>query len=303
MRVAGRGGFEVEGVIGQGFVGRGWRWRSGIPGTEAGCGSAVGLGMAFAAGRVHKFADSGAAGAVDFGFGSAAVGVAEDAARVVEGLEVGMEEGVGAEGKQLAADGAVAVGEGIGGREGDRAGSVGGGGEEGEGVGTGSRGTPVRIGGGLVAVGGDGAVFIEGEGVDLGGGGVGVGFGGEAGGTGERGSGDLEGVEDGAGAIGLNVVGEESVDDLGGDEADGGVIFKEGDGDLGGGGEGGMAVAGVGVAKVGVVEGIVFAAPAFDGEGAALGRGFGVRVEGGGIGVEGGGIDRHGWSPSSISDQ
>jgi hypothetical protein len=64
-----------------------------------------------------------------------------------------------------------------------------------------------------------------------------------------------------------------------------------------------MAVAGVGVAEVGVVEGIVFAAPAFDGEGAALGRGLGVRVEGGGIGVEGGGIDRHGWSPSSISDQ
>jgi hypothetical protein len=98
-------------------------------------------------------------------------------------------------------------------------------------------------------------------------------------------------------------VGEEAVDDLGGDEADGGVIFKERDGDLGGVREGGMAVAGVGVAEVGVVEGIVFAAPAFDGEGAALGRGFGVRVEGGGIGVEGGGIDRHGWSPSSISDQ
>jgi hypothetical protein len=98
------------------------------------------------------------------------------------------------------------------------------------------------------------------------------------------------------------------VDDLGGNELDGGVVFEEGDGDLGGVGESGMAVAGVGVAEVGVVEGIIFAALAGGGDGAAgrvpgtglraLGTGFRVRL-GLGLGVQGICIVRHSVPPKN----
>jgi len=42
-----------RGSSGRGSSGGAVEMEDGIPGTEAGCGSAVGLGMAFAAGRVH----------------------------------------------------------------------------------------------------------------------------------------------------------------------------------------------------------------------------------------------------------
>jgi hypothetical protein len=253
----------------------------------------------------------------------------EGAVGVLDGLEVGMEGGIDAMEEQLAAGGAFAVGEWLGGRERVGARSIGRGVEDGEGIEAGRGAGPVGVGSGLVAVGGDGTVLVEGEGVDLGvrglrgpviglrrgGGGIGSG---QAGGPGKGGGDDRKGVENGAGAVGLHFESEEAVDDLGGDELDGGVVFEEGDGDMGGVGESGMAVAGVGVAEVGVVEGIVFAALAGGGDGAAgrvfpgsglcvpgtgfralgtgfrvgLGLGLGVRL-GLGLGVQGICIVRH----------
>jgi hypothetical protein len=237
------------------------------------------------------------------GFRSLTVRVVEGAVGVLDGLEVGMEGGIDAMEEQLAAGGALAVGEGLGGRERVGAGGVGRGVEDGERIDAGCGASPVSVGSGLVAVGGDGSVFIEGEGMDLGVVGLRVpgtglrGRGGrkiggrEAGGPGKGGGDDRKGVEDGAGAVGLHFESEEAVDDLGGNELDGGVVFEEGDGDLGGVGESGMAVAGVGVAEVGAVEGIIFTALAGGGDGAA-GRvpGTGLCVPGTGLRAQGTGI-------------
>jgi hypothetical protein len=247
------------------------------------------------------------------GFRSLTVRMVEGAVGVLDGLEVGMEGGIDAMEEQLAAGGAFAVGEWLGGRERVGARGVGRGVEDGEGIDAGCGAGPVSVGSGLVAVGGDGTVLVEGEGVDLGvrglrgpviglrrgDGGIGSG---QAGGPGKGGGDDRKGVEDGAGAVGLHFESEEAVDDLSGDELDGGVVFEEGNGDLGGVGESGMAVAGVGVAEVGAVEGIIFAALAGGGDGAAgrvpgaglraLGTGFRVRL-GLGLGVQGICIVRH----------
>jgi hypothetical protein len=229
----------------------------------------------------------------------------EGAAGVLDGLEVGMEGGIDAMEEQLAAGGALAMGEGLGGRERVGAGGVGRGVEDGERIDAGCGAGPVSVGCGLVAVGGDGSIFIEGEGMDLGVVGLRVpGTGlrgrdgrkigsGQAGGPGKGGGDDRKGVEDGAGAVGIHFESEEAVDDLGGNELDGGVVFEEGDGDLGGVGESGMAVAGVGVAEVGAVEGIIFTALAGGGDGAAV-PGTGFRAPGSGVCVWGAGFRARG---------
>jgi hypothetical protein len=64
---------------------------------------------------------------------------------------------------------------------------------------------------------------------------------------------------------------EETVDDLGENELDGGVVLEEGDDDVGGMGEDGVAVVLVGPAEVAFVERVVFAAMAAGGDHAAAG--------------------------------
>jgi hypothetical protein len=86
----------------------------------------------------------------------------------------------------------------------------------------------------------------------------------------EGAGGDLGGVEDFAGAPGVEGIGEEALDDLGGDEANGFEVFHEGDGDAGAGGADGEAVAEVADAVDFAVHGAAFAWESTDGEGAAL---------------------------------
>jgi hypothetical protein len=92
---------------------------------------------------------------------------------------------------------------------------------------------------------------------------------GHARGAGEGGGNDLTVIDEGAGAFGVELVGEESVGDLGEKELDGGVVFEEGDDDVARVGENGVAVVGVGEAEVSVVVGAVFAAVAVGGDGSA----------------------------------
>ena len=138
-------------------------------------------------------------------------------------------------------------------------------------------------GGGGVGVGADESVVIETDAVD-----------GlaerlvacEAGGAGEGIGGDLGGPDGGAGADGVEGMGEEAVDDLGHDELDGGVVFEQGDGDVVFVGEGGMAVVEVVVAEMEAIEGEAAAAVAVGFDGAAMGFGFGDwRCRGGWAGL------------------
>jgi hypothetical protein len=120
----------------------------------------------------------------------------------------------------------------------------------------------------------------------------------EAGGAREGEGGDLGGPDGGAGAGGVELVGEQAVGDLGHEELDGGGVLEEGDGDVGGIGEGGKAVVVVGVAEMEAIESDAAAAAAVGADGAALE--FGVvtgcrlRVKGdrlrGGFGFGGGGF-------------
>lgn len=125
--------------------------------------------------------------------------------------------------------------------------------------------------GGKVAVGADEVLVVAGEAAD----GFFGGFGWigrrESGETGEGESGNAQGGEGDAGTGGIELMGEDAVQDLGGHELDGGAVLEEGDGDVARLGEGGAAVAVVGVAEVEVAEDLVFAAVAVDGQGAALG--------------------------------
>lgn len=139
---------------------------------------------------------------------------------------------------------------------------------------------------GEVTVGADEILVIAGEAADgivsrLGSSGIGVG---RRDGTRESERGDAQGGDGNAGAKGIEAVGEEAVEDLCGHETNGGVVFKEWNGDLARLGEGGMAIAIVGVAEVESAEDVVFAAVAVDGEGSAL-RPFG------GCGLGEGGIE------------
>jgi hypothetical protein len=96
----------------------------------------------------------------------------------------------------------------------------------------------------------------------------------EARGAGEGERGDLAGVEDFAGAFGLERVSEEPVDDLGAEKLDGFRIFDQGDGDAGAGGADGKAVD-VLDAEIFAADGDGGAMDALDGEGAAAARAFG----------------------------
>ncbi|HEY6448100.1 MAG TPA: hypothetical protein VIY53_16700 [Acidobacteriaceae bacterium] len=113
-------------------------------------------------------------------------------------------------------------------------------------------------------------------------------FGGlEARGAGDGEGGDLEGVEDFAGAPGVEGLGKEAVRDLGGDDLEGVVVFEEGDGDASAGGANGEAV-GVADAEDLAVQGGGSAGDAADGEGAAAAgalRGLGWGRGGLGCGV------------------
>jgi hypothetical protein len=116
-------------------------------------------------------------------------------------------------------------------------------------------------------VGADDGFVIEADAVD----GLALGLGVfEAGGARESEGGDLGGPDGGAGAGGVELVGEESVGDLGHEELDGGSVLKEGNGDVAGVGEGGKAVVVVGVAEMEAVEGDAAAAAAVSADGAAL---------------------------------
>jgi hypothetical protein len=240
-------------------------------------------------------AQAAAPSAALFEFGTVAARFIRFAEGVVLRLGVGMEGGIVAGPAQLETDGAIAVGAGLVGRQRVRAGGVGGDVEEGDGIDSRSGWLPMGIGEGQDTVGGDDAVFVEGKLVHLvvvprghrgpgsrigrggirrrGGGGMGRR---KAGRARQSRGGDLESVEGDAGAIELEFVGKEAVDDLGEDELDGGVVLEEGNGDVGGVGELGGAVTGVGEAEVGAVEGIAFAAFAGGGEGSAAEAGLGV---------------------------
>lgn len=222
-----------------------------------------------------------------FEFRTVAIRPVRFAERVVDRNGVGMEGGIESVVAQLETDGAAAVGAGLGGGEGMRAGEIGSGVDEGDGIDAGRAGLPVLVGEREGAIGGDEAFVVEGKLVDLVCGScrgadsrigmravirAGIGWrieGREARGAGQGRVDDLEGVEGGAGAIDFELMGEEAVNDLRADELNGGVVFDERNGDVGGVGQLGMAVMRVGVAKVGMVEGIVFAAAAVGGESAA----------------------------------
>jgi hypothetical protein len=120
-------------------------------------------------------------------------------------------------------------------------------------------------------VGADDGFVIEADAVD----GLALGLGVfEAGGAREGEGGDLGGPDSGAGAGGVELVGEEAVGDLGHEELDGGSVLEEGDGEVAGIGEGGKAVVVVGVAEMEAVEGDAAAAAAVGADGAALGFGL-----------------------------
>ena len=102
--------------------------------------------------------------------------------------------------------------------------------------------------------------------------------------------GDLAGVEDFAGAVGVESVGEEALGDLGGDDLDGVEVFEERDGDARAFGTDGEAVFGMRDAEVMTAQGAFAALETADGEGAAAaGSGSGLRVRGTGIRVRDGG--------------
>jgi hypothetical protein len=92
----------------------------------------------------------------------------------------------------------------------------------------------------------------------------------EAGGARESEGGDLGGPDSGAGAGGVELVGEQAVGDLGHEELNGGSVLEEGDGEVAGIGEGGKAVVVVGVAEMEAVERDAPAAAAVSADGAAL---------------------------------
>jgi hypothetical protein len=254
-------------------------------------------------------AHAAAAATALFEFGT----VAARLVRIAEGIDfrlgMRMEGGVVAGPAQLETDGAVAVREGLVGRQRVRSGEVGSGVEEGDGIESGRGPLPVEVREGQIAIGGDGAVFVEGDLVHLlrvprgyraPGSGIrrtGIRrWGGrrwerrKAGGARQRGDHELKGIERGASAVEVEFMGEEAVDDLGGDELDGGMVFEEGNGDVGGMGKLGLAVTRVGEAEVGAIEGIAFAALARGGEGSATGRGLGLRVGDYGLRVPGTGL-------------
>lgn len=127
----------------------------------------------------------------------------------------------------------------------------------------------VEFGRGEVAVGGDEVLVVATDGGDglLG---FRLGFGetwARRALNGERG--DVEPVEGGASAFGIEAVGEDAVDDLRGEELDGGAVFEEGHGNILRLGQGRAAVAVVGEAEMESADDIVFAALAIDAEGAA----------------------------------
>jgi hypothetical protein len=116
-------------------------------------------------------------------------------------------------------------------------------------------------------VGGDERFVIETDAVD----GIALGLGFfEAGGAREGVGGDLGGPDGGAGAGGVELVGEQAVGDLGHEDLDGSRVLKEGDGEVIGIGEGGKAVVVVGVAEVKAIESDASAAAAVSADGAAL---------------------------------
>jgi hypothetical protein len=99
-------------------------------------------------------------------------------------------------------------------------------------------------------------------------------FGGlEGRGAGDGHGGDLRGIEDFAGIPGVDGLSEQSLRDLGGDEADGVEVLHEGDGDARAGGADGETVAEVADAEFVAVHGAAFAWDSADGEGAALAAG------------------------------
>jgi len=154
------------------------------------------------------------------------------------------------------------------------------------GIGTGIQFGAERIGLREIAVGADESFMVVAETGDLlvgdGRGGGYACFGSGRGGMffaaifdGDNVGGDLEVVDGGACADGVELVGEQAVGDLGEHEGDGGIVLKERDGDVFGVGEGGIAVVIVLEAEVDAVDGVVFAAMAADGESAAAGFGLG----------------------------
>jgi hypothetical protein len=110
------------------------------------------------------------------------------------------------------------------------------------------------------------------SGENIGGGVLGVGqlVGGlEPRGTGKGEGGNLAGVEDFAGAVGVESLGEEALGDLGGDDLDGIEVFEQGDSNVRTFGADGEAIFGVGDAEVMAAEGAFAALEAADGERAA----------------------------------
>ena len=105
----------------------------------------------------------------------------------------------------------------------------------------------------------------------------------ERGGAGDGKGGDLEGVEDFAGARGVEGFREEAVSDLGSDHLNGVEVFEEGDSDFAAPGTDGEAVTGVGDAEVVAVHGAGAALASADGEGAATAEGR-LGAGGGGLG-------------------
>ncbi|MGB9147584.1 MAG: hypothetical protein WCC14_17290 [Acidobacteriaceae bacterium] len=92
---------------------------------------------------------------------------------------------------------------------------------------------------------------------------------------------DLAGVEDFAGADGVDGFGEEALDDLGAEDLKGFEVFKERDGDVAASGKDGVAVLRVADAEVLATEGVGLALASGDGEGAAAN---GARAEDGIVG-------------------
>lgn len=127
-------------------------------------------------------------------------------------------------------------------------------------------------------VGGDERFVIEADAVD----GIALRLGiFEAGGAREGIGGDLGGPDGGAGAGGVELIGEQAVGDLGHEELDRGCVFEEGDGEVVGIGERRKAVVVVSVAEMEASEGDAAAAVAVSTDGAALGFGRWLGWDGG----------------------
>ena len=126
-----------------------------------------------------------------------------------------------------------------------------------------------------------------------------------AGFSGEGGDGDLEAVEEEAGAFWVEVVGGDAAEDLGQGELDGGAVFEDGHGE---GVPVGVGIAG-GVAGDGAAGGVVVEAEVLVAEGdhaaAAAGGADVAAEEAGGLWVGGGlvcgGGFRHGGTPPALS--